>query len=181
MDIVNNKKSKTTIFLLPLLYPELIYTDVLFEHFINCFISDSNRPEPENSIIIEFDDNVARFRLPEDIIPERDLIVKSQYSKLSDKSKQQILYFWKEDNESYLYSVLYKTNKILDYWSKKSGLVLYPSKEKEYWPKFNTQQETRGMGSLYRMFNFNLLKNNNKNSALCIFIKFALPTKSMIP
>jgi hypothetical protein len=161
MDIVNNKKSKTTIFLLPLLYPELIYTDILFEHFINCFISDSNRPEPENSIIIEFDDNVARFRLPISIIPERDLIVRSQYSKLSDESKEQILYFWKEDNTSYLYSVLYKTNKILDYWSKKSGQVLYPSKDKEYWPKFNTQQETRGMSSSYQTFN--LLKTENND------------------
>jgi len=155
MDIINNKKSKTTIFLLPLLYPKIKYTDVLFEHFINCFISDTNTPEPDNSIIIEFDNNIARFRLPEDIISEKDLITKSQYSKLSNISKKQILFFWNESKDSYLYSVLHKTKKILDYWSEKSGQKLYPSKEKEYWPKFNLQQETRGTGNIYKALNFN--------------------------
>ena len=159
MDIINNKKSKTTVFVLPLLYPELKYTDVLFEHFVDCFISDIYRPEPDNSIIIEFDNNIARFRLPEDIITEKDLIVKSQYSKLSNLSKQQIIYFWNEDNNSYLYSVLYKTQKILDYWTAKAGQALYPSNQKEYWPKFNVSQETRGTSKIHQTFN--LLKENN--------------------
>lgn len=162
MDIINNKKSKTTIFLLPLLYPEIDYTNLIFDNFINCYISDSKIIEPENSIIIEYDNNVARFRLPEYIIPERDLIVAGKYSKLSNKSKQQILYFWKEDNTSYLYSVLYKTQKILDYWTAKTDKILYPSTEKEYWPKFNIQKETRGLGSLHNIFNFKLVNENDR-------------------
>jgi predicted AlkP superfamily phosphohydrolase/phosphomutase len=160
MDIISIKKSKTTIFLLPLLYPGIQHTAILFDHFIDCYISDSKMIEPENSIIIEFDDNQARFRLPKEVVPERDLIVKSKYSNLSYKSKQQILYFWQEDETSYFHSVLYKTQKILDYWSKKADKVLYPSLEKEYWPKFNLQQETKNMGSLYNMFNFKLLEND---------------------
>jgi hypothetical protein len=160
MDIIDIKKSKTTIFLLPLLYPEITYTALIFDNFTNCYISDSKMIDPENSIIIEYDNNIARFRLPKDIIPERDLITRSKYSKLSDKSKQQILYFWQEDKNSYFHSVLYKTQKILDYWSAKANKVLYPSLEKEYWPKFNLQQETRNMGSLYNMFNFKLLEND---------------------
>jgi hypothetical protein len=148
MDIIYNKKSKTTIFLLPLLYPEIKYTNILFEHFIDCYISDIYNPEPEDSIIIEFDNNTARFRLPEDIISEKNLIIKGRYSKLSNISKHNILYFWDESVDSYLYSVLYKTDKILQYWTAKAGQTLHPSKEKEYWPKFNFLQETKGARTL---------------------------------
>ncbi len=158
MDIINNKKNKSTIFILPLLYPEIDYTNILFEHFINCYISDVHEIDPENSLIIEFDDNVARFRIPGEVLSDYKKILRSQYSEITDKSKQQILYFWKQDEQSHLYSVLYKTQKILDYWSKKTKKEIYPSKDKEYWPKFNMYEETRGLSTLYKMFNFNLIK-----------------------
>jgi len=157
MDIIDIKKSKSTIFILPLLYPEIKYTDVLFEHFINCFISDVNSPLPDKSLIIEFDDNICRFRLPEEILEEYYKILHSQYSKLSNESKKNILYFWQVEEDSYLYSILYKTQKILDYWATKSGKEIFPSDSKEYWPKFNTYEETRGLSTLYKQFNFNLL------------------------
>lgn len=158
MDIIHNKKSKSTVFILPLLYPEIKYTDVLFEHFINCFISDANSLDIINSLIIEFDDNICRFRLPEEILEDYNKILHSQYSELSDQSKKNILYFWQVGEDSYLYSVLYKTQKILDYWSNKSGKEIFPSNSKEYWPKFNTYEETRGLSTLYKQINFNLLK-----------------------
>lgn len=158
MDIINNKKNKSTIFILPLLYPEIDYTNILFEHFINCYISDVHAPDPENSLIIEFDDNIARFRIPEEVLDDYKKIIKSQYSEITNESKLQIINFWKEDEESYLHSVLYKTQKILDYWSKKTNREIHPSEDKEYWPKFNTYEETRGLNTLYKMFNFNLIK-----------------------
>ena len=158
MDIINNKKNKSTIFILPLLYPEIDYTNVLFEHFINCYISDVHAIDPENSLIIEFDDNSARFRVPIELLGDYKKIIRSQYSEITNESKQQIVYFWKENDDSYLHSVLHKTQKILDYWSKKTNMEIFPSKEKEYWPKFNTYEETRGLNTLYKMFNFNLIK-----------------------
>jgi len=158
MDIINNKKSKTTIFILPLLYPGIKSTDVLFEHFINSFISDVHCPDPEDSVIIEFDDNQARFRMTNEFLSDYKKILQSRYSEISDAAKEAILYFWQEDDSSYLYSVLYKTSKILDYWTKVSGKDIQPSLDKEYWPKFNIYQETRGLNNLYKMFNFNLLK-----------------------
>jgi hypothetical protein len=158
MDILKNRFNKTTIFILPLLYPGIKYTDVIFDHFINTFISDVHSPDPEDSVIIEFDDNIARFRMTQDFIADYKKIMQSKYSEISEIAKEVILYFWQEDKESYLYSVLYKTNKILDYWSTKSGKTIYPQKDKEYWPKFNTYEETRGLNHLYRMFNFNLIK-----------------------
>jgi len=158
VDIINNKWSKSTIFILPLLYPDIKFTDVLQENFINCYISDILMTEPQDSLIIEFDNNIARFKLPEDKLDDYSLIKRSKYSKISNSSKQNIIYFWEEDKDSYLYSILYKTKKILDYWSKKANKRIYASKDKEYWPKFNLYEETRGMSSLYKQFNFNLIK-----------------------
>jgi hypothetical protein len=158
MDIVNNRWNKSTIFILPLLYPDIKFTDVLQENFINCYISDVILQEPQDSLIIEFDNNIARFKFPEDKLDDYSLIKRSKYSKISNSSKQNIIYFWEEDKDSYLYSILYKTKKVLDYWAKKSNTIIHPSKEKEYWPKFNLYEETRGISSLYKQFNFNLIE-----------------------
>ena len=160
MDIINNKKSKSTIFILPLLYPGIQFTDVLTDNFINCFISDIRYQDLGNGLVIEFDNDIVRFSIPKDIYKDYKKILQSKYSKISDESKEQILYFWNLDETSYLYSVLYKTNKILDYWSTKTEKQIHASSEKEYWPKLNIYEETRGMGSLYKMFNFNLTKND---------------------
>lgn len=159
MDIIDIKKSKSTIFILPLLYPEIKYTDVLFEHFINCYISDERDIVPDNSLIIEFDDNVCGFRLPEELIEDYNKILHSQYSEISNESKIRILYFWQADTDSYLYSVLYKTSKILEYWSKKTNKEVHASKDKEYWPKFNIQEETRGgINHTHKSFNLKLIE-----------------------
>jgi hypothetical protein len=160
MDIIYNKKSKSTIFILPLLYPGIKFTDVLADNFINCYIQDTVYPDPEDSLIIEFDDNIARFRMTKEYIADYKKIIKSQYSKLSDNAKETILYFWQQNKDSYLHSVLYKTNKILDYWSKKSDKKIEASTEKEYWPRFNLYEETRGLNHLYKSFHLNLINNN---------------------
>jgi len=150
MDIINNKWTKSTIFILPLLYPDIKFTDVLQEDFINCYISDVKYPEIEDSLIIEFHNNIASFKIPEEIKEDYKLILQGKYSKISELSKQQILYFWNEDVFSYLYSILYKTNKILKYWEEKTHKEIYKSSSKEYFPKFNTYEETRGLSSLYK-------------------------------
>lgn len=162
MDVINNRWNKSTIFILPLLYPDIKYTSVIFQNFINCYISDITSEELDYSLTIEYDDNIAKFNIPEDKIDDYLLIKKSRYSKISDTSKQDILYFWEESKDSYLYSILYKTQKILDYWAKESNLTMHPSKDKEYWPKFNLYEESRISNyspGLYKMFNL----TNNKN------------------
>src|SRR4030042_4960678 len=141
MDIINNKKSKTTIFILPLLYSDTKYTQVLTDNFINCYILDNN-------IIIEFDNDIVKFKIPQEFTDDYKKITKSLYSKISDKSKEQILNFWDEDKSSYLYSVLYKTKRVLNYWQSKTDKKLHLSKEKEYWPKFNIIEESYGMLNL---------------------------------
>lgn len=151
MDIINNRKSKSTIFILPLLYPGIEFTDVIYENFINCYVQDTSHPEPENSLTIEFDNNICQFRIPKEYLEDYKKILRSQYSKISDECKQIILYFWKEAEDSYLYSVLYKTDKILEYWKKKANpdISIQSSDEKEYWPKFNLYEETKGLNHLY--------------------------------
>lgn len=160
MDIINNRYNKSTIFILPLLYEDIKYTDIITDNFINCYISDIQFPDPDNSLTIEFDNDVARFRIKEDKTDDYKKIIRSQYSNISNISKKQIISFWQQDENSHLYSVLYKTNKILEYWSKKSGKEIKANEENEYWPKFNTYEETRGLNTLYKMFNFNLINNN---------------------
>ncbi len=161
MDIINNRGNKSTIFILPLLYPGIQFSDVIYENYINSYVSDIIQQEPENSVIIEFDNNICRFRIPKEYLDDYKKIIKSQYSQISNEAKEITLYFWNQDKNSYLYSVLYKTNKILDYWRKKfKDVNIQASDEKEYWPKFNLYEETRGLNHLYKMFNFNLLNEN---------------------
>lgn len=158
MDIDKIKKTKSTIFVLPLLYNGATYKDVWFDNFINCYITEHDKPNPENSLIIEYDNDVVRFRVNKDRLDDYNKIRRGEYSLLSDEAKQRILHFWQEDETSLMYSVLYKTEKILDYWSKITGNQVYPSESKEYWPKFNSLNETKGLSTLYNAYNFNLIK-----------------------
>jgi hypothetical protein len=158
MDIINNRWNKSTIFILPLLYPDIKYTDILQDNFINCYISDVDNIEPENSLLIEFDDNIARFKVPDNFIQDYKKILRGNYSSISESSKKVIINFWNQNEESYLFSVLYKTSKILEYWTKKANKQISHSHDKEYWPKFNIYSETRGLHHLYKIVNFNLIK-----------------------
>jgi hypothetical protein len=160
MDINNIRGNKSTVFILPLLYPGIQFPDVIFENFINCYIADTTQPNISDSLIIEFDNNVCHFRIPKEYLDDYKKIIKSQYSKISPESKEIILYFWKESSDSLLYSILYKTEKVLDYWrSKFKSNDIQASEEKEYWTKFNPYEETKGLNHLYKSFNLKLTEN----------------------
>jgi hypothetical protein len=105
MDINNIRGNKSTVFILPLLYPVIQFPDVIFENFINCYIADTTQPNISDSLIIEFDNNVCHFRIPKEYLDDYKKIIKSQYSKISPESKEIILYFWKESSDSLLYVI----------------------------------------------------------------------------
>jgi hypothetical protein len=136
MDIINNERSKTTIFILPLLYLDYKFTEIITKNFSNCYICN------EDKVIIKYDNNIVEIYISDELINDYKKIIRSKYSKISDKSKQRILNFWNEDETSYLYSILYKTIKILNYWQSKTSKKLYQSKDKEYWPRFNINEES---------------------------------------
>lgn len=159
MDIFDSKRrNKTTIFVLPLIFSNISYKTILQDHFIMSYLTEDLYEEPADGIIIEYDQDVVTFKIPNDKLKDYKLIINSQYSQISEESKQIILSFWEETKNSYLYSVLYKTNKILDYWNKK-----FPEFQivniTEYYPKFNMIDETRNAYVLRTSYKFNY---NNK-------------------
>ena len=151
MDILQHRWNKTVTFILPLVFQDLTYKDVIFEDFINCYYADVNNTDIVNSVIIEFENSSTHFKIPEYFIDDYKKIINSQYSKISNKSKKIILNFWKQDKKSYLYSVLYKTDKIISYWESKSNIPVSTSEDKEYWPLFTDDKELKGYKSLFKI------------------------------
>lgn len=163
MDITENRYNKSTIFLLPLLYPSITYKDIIQDHYINSFISDTNTSFPNDVLVIEYENNVAHFKIPQEYLDDYRKILKGQYSQITDKSKNIIIKFWKESKKSYLYSILYRTDKILKYWSNKTNRIITASPDKEYWPPFNMNEEIRGIrNTLSKYVNFNLIKQEDE-------------------
>lgn len=150
MDIINNRYNKSTVFLLPLIYPTVTYKGVLFDGFINCYYADVDNDDIVNSVIIEYDTNIVHFRVPDEFIDDYKLIIAGKYSKISNRAKRAILHFWELDNKSYLYSLLHRTDKILKYLENKTKTVLTITDDTEYWGNFEESKELRGFQQLFK-------------------------------
>ena len=142
MDILDIKRTMTTIFMLPLLYPGITYKD-LPEDFLNCYLTNTDLTYSEYYIYLQFVDNGFSLPIPEENETDYKLFVQGKYSKLSLGTKQDIIKFWMEYDDSLLYSILFNTEKAHKYIEDKYGKPGQKySKTKEAWPKPNLIKET---------------------------------------
>jgi hypothetical protein len=136
MDIFDNKYNETTIFMLPMLYSNFKYTDVLTEDFINCYIADINKPGLDEYLHLVFHTTNFSLPIPEEFIKDYKYFLRGKYSKFSLKLKKIILSFWNCNGETNLHSILFKTDKMKEYWLKKPAKLGHKySNSMEYWPK----------------------------------------------
>src|SRR5512133_2932116 len=120
MDILLFNKTKASQFLMPLLFDNKKFTDLItdFKDFVNAYIADFDKPNHDNKVILVFntkqkslpetnqidkytkeikDGEVTHFfyvyDLPTQYEDDYAMWLLGKYSMLSDKAKQQILNF----------------------------------------------------------------------------------------
>lgn len=139
--------------------------------FENCYIGDVNHPELQNKIFllynykmtvqfVKFERSLELmsgyntdydyadehqvlyvFDVPEEHLKDYQLFLEGKYSQFSESLKSKILKFWNFKEGSLFYSLLYKTDKVLQYWSDQETDYTLTATEGEYWPKPVSMQE----------------------------------------
>jgi len=101
-----------------------------FPNIHNTYLSIFDKPEYDNKIIFEVKDNfdlnlcteglfiknirytdnsaLYIFEIPKEYKDDLYLIINGKYSKLSEKYKRKLLYFWSADKDSILFGILFK-------------------------------------------------------------------------
>ena len=159
MDIINYIGTDTASkFILPMVMKsDATYEDVPKTFYKTC-ISIYDKPEFDDHIILvsttstkppkcrldlslrglydeENKDFLSIFEIPREYLEDLYMITTGDYSNLSEAYKQKLLYFWKEDNNSPLYGVLYH-NKNLVFSRNVLMMNAYEIKEaRSYYPK----------------------------------------------
>jgi hypothetical protein len=141
MDPIKLGVNKTTTFLLPMLFPESTHDEIFSNYFKQAYVGlldDEDREAKE--IILEFDgentgehffttfieelepkglikdetDTTLTFSI-EDFGNEDDyaLFLNGKYSMFNDEYKKQILEFWKEEEGSLLWGILYNDGEVV--------------------------------------------------------------------
>lgn len=128
MDPTKLDVNKTTIFLLPMLFPDSTHDEIFSTYFRQAHIGLLTDEMPTSSIVLEFDeknitedlmddfinhlepkaylvekkDNLIFFDMYEEHRGDYENFLQGKYSKFNYRSKQEILEFWKENKESSL-------------------------------------------------------------------------------
>jgi len=133
--------------------------------FNNCYIGDVNHPELQNKIFLLYDYKMTVqfvkferslelipefntdydysgeqqvmyvFDVPEEHIDDYQLFLDGKYSEFSESLKEKILKFWGFKEGSLFHSILYKTERVLEYWKDQNVDYRLNAAEGEYWPK----------------------------------------------
>lgn len=134
MNVIDTKSIDTaTKFIAPMVFKDNIRYSNTLQNFYKTCLSIIDKPEYDDNIIIVsttplIDKNLKYkkttivaneryrsnfeylniFHIPEEYEDDLYLIVAGKYSRLSDKYKRRLLYFWNEDKDSKLFAVLFK-------------------------------------------------------------------------
>ena len=155
------EKNLTYTFLLPCLHDKIPSKDL--QKFTNsieqCYLdidADNNKYDlilTIKSDINEKDDdlfsdslflrceNDVRVSIPDKYIPDVINFTKGLYSKLSGELKLNIVKFHNLDDESLLWSILFRTQKIKDYWVNQGCDITKWKEGCEYWIRPNLKKE----------------------------------------
>lgn len=173
MDILLYKKTKTSQFIMPLLFNKTlseIITD--FNSFEGAYIADFDKPNYDNKIILVFNKRqknlpelnrvdkytktikdskehfIYVYDLPTEFEDDYASFLIGRYSHLSEQAKQKILTFWNADDTTLLYGVLYKTgDAIKKYWKENHNTIIdevHSDPEKEWWVDPTLSKEIYG-------------------------------------
>ena len=172
MDPLRLKVNLTTTFMLPILCDKnLKHSDILTDTFINTYIADLNKPEQDDKLIVRYatitdlpiwttpyaiyteDSDVVignvmvPYEVPESLVDEYGKFLTGDYSKFSDKYKEQILKFWEANEDTLLYGIIYKKGQeIKDFVLEITDVDLdMSSADTEYWKPPNLKQEIFGI------------------------------------
>jgi hypothetical protein len=174
MDIlIKSDKTLTTQFLMPLLFKDKKYTEIIpdFKEFVNAFIADFDKPNNDNKIILvfkakqkelpetnqtdhytkEIKDKTLHFYaydIPREWEEDYTSWLTGKYSQFNESAKQQILYFWEASNRTHLYGVLYRTGKAIKKFFKdnfnKEFDEKYTDPNQEWWFEPTLNKEIYG-------------------------------------
>lgn len=161
MDILRLAKTDTTKFILPLLFNEdTKYPEIITDDFKNAYIADIDDQSKDGHILLVYtevtytqckevyekgDLFIHVFSIPEEFIEDYYKFLSGKYSEFSEQTKQRILSFWDEDDDSLLHGILYKTKVAKDYWEEKySENTDKWSNEAELWIEPNMRKEILG-------------------------------------
>jgi len=126
--------NKTTVFLLPIMFPDSTHDEIFSNYFKQAYIGLLDEDSIDHSLVLEFDDDKTSDDVIEDFIsniPARGEVkgksanlveyiftdeldkfqyehfLKGSYSKFNEATKENILDFWKEEKGSLLHAILY--------------------------------------------------------------------------
>ena len=162
MDILAYKKTLASQFLMPLLFENKKFTEIItdFDSFVNAYIADFDKPNYDNKIILVFKtkqkdlpeanlvDTYTKtikdveiyfyvYDIPDDLSDNYTMWLMGRYSLFTDRAKKIILNFWSADSNTLLYGVLYKTgDKIKAFYKENFKTNLdekWTSDDKDWW------------------------------------------------
>ena len=112
---MNLMYTNTTKFIIPMLFSDSNYTEVLNKYFIDSYSFDYYEPNYDNKIIIVKENNEAPrtdhspismykrqnqycfvYDIPDEFKDDYDYIVKGRYNLISEECRDRILKFWDE-------------------------------------------------------------------------------------
>jgi len=166
MDILKLQNTQTTYFLVPLLFSkDTKYTQIINKDFRNAYIADLDNKQYDDKILLVYskypvgipagsrlteykngDNSVLVYNIPDDLKEDYGHFLRGEWSQLTDESKEKILTFWEEGEESLIHGILNKIpNKAVKAFYKKYTDI-NPVKDAiiDYWYKPNIILEILG-------------------------------------
>lgn len=172
MDILGYNKTLATSFIMPLLFKDKKFTEIIsdFDSFVNAYIADFDKPELDNKIILVFntkqkqlpesnqinhytkklkDDEVFVYvyEIPEDLSENYTYWLMGKYSQFTKEAKDRILNFWDCGENTLLYGVLYKTGDTIKNFYKKNfkkTLDRWTNENEDWWIEPTLSKEIYG-------------------------------------
>jgi hypothetical protein len=130
MNPLGLSKNKSTVFILPIVFSDKKYSDILTEDFINAYIADFEYPEYDDKLTVVRKSEVERHDIPKEYFEDYVKIIAGAYNATSDKYKQLVTSFWDCDKDSKLYNILYSPD----------------NKDSELIPPFSLSDEVYNIG-----------------------------------
>lgn len=173
MDILRYNKTQTTQFIIPLLFRDKQFNELItdFDSLINAYIADFDKPKYDNKVIIAFRDKQKNlpeenriehytktikdeiihfyvYSLPKEFEEDYTLFLLGKYSSFTESAKQKILNFWNSNEDSLLYGALYKTGETIKKFYKENFDTkiddTWSNGESEWWPEPILRKEIYG-------------------------------------